>query len=164
MYPILACSIAMVAVAADRYWVIGRCKKNESHLMLLNRCALESRGAAKNLLEERLSRSGSKFLKKLTSGIDLLELVGRLAPMLGLLGTVLGLTVAFKSVADSPIGADPVRLSSGIWEALITTVAGMFVSIPSIALHHMLLRRLDLIRFEMKLRAEELLSDQAPTT
>ena len=78
--------------------------------------------------------------------------------MLGLTGTVTGLTRAFQTVAALRQVSDPSLLAGGIWEALITTVAGLFIGIPTIIAYHLLDNRLKSIAFEMKSVCEELVA------
>ena len=60
-----------------------------------------------------------------------LELIATIAPLLGLLGTVLGMIAAFQALQAAGSRADPAILAGGIWEALLTTAAGMAVAIPA---------------------------------
>ena len=78
--------------------------------------------------------------------------------MLGLTGTVTGLTRAFQTVAALRQVTDPSLLASGIWEALITTVVGLFIGIPSIVAYHLLDNRLKSLAFEMRSTGEELVA------
>ncbi len=64
-------------------------------------------------------------------GLRALELIATTAPLLGLLGTVLGMIDAFQTLQDAGNRADPAALAGGIWEALLTTAAGMAVAIPA---------------------------------
>ena len=65
------------------------------------------------------------------AGLRPLELIATIAPLLGLLGTVLGMIAAFQALQDAGSRADPAALAGGIWEALLTTAAGMAVAIPA---------------------------------
>ncbi|MEM1299719.1 MAG: MotA/TolQ/ExbB proton channel family protein [Pseudomonadota bacterium] len=67
------------------------------------------------------------------SGLRALELIATIAPLLGLLGTVLGMIAAFQTLQAAGSRADPSALAGGIWEALLTTAAGMAVAIPASA-------------------------------
>jgi biopolymer transport protein ExbB len=120
--------------------------------------ALAGRQLPRADLENRLSRQGSLELKRLSHRLHLLELIGRISPMLGLTGTVTGLTRAFQTVAALHQVSDPGLLAGGIWEALITTVAGLFIGIPTLVAHHLLDNRLKSIAFEMKSVGEELVA------
>ncbi|MDU9003568.1 MotA/TolQ/ExbB proton channel family protein [Sedimentitalea todarodis] len=64
------------------------------------------------------------------SGLRPLELIATIAPLLGLLGTVMGMIAAFQALQEAGSSADPATLAGGIWEALLTTAAGMAVAIP----------------------------------
>jgi biopolymer transport protein ExbB len=67
----------------------------------------------------------------LRSGLRALELIVTIAPLLGLFGTVLGMIDAFQTLQAAGSRADPSALAGGIWEALLTTAAGMGVAIPA---------------------------------
>jgi biopolymer transport protein ExbB len=77
---------------------------------------------------ERVAR---RELAELRTGFRLIELIALVAPLLGLLGTVLGMIAAFQALEASGGAADPATLAGGIWEALMTTAAGMVVAIPA---------------------------------
>ena len=65
------------------------------------------------------------------SGLRALDLIATIAPLVGLLGTVLGMIDAFQALQESGARADPSALAGGIWEALLMTAAGMAVAIPA---------------------------------
>jgi biopolymer transport protein ExbB len=65
------------------------------------------------------------------AGLRGLELASTIAPLLGLLGTVTGMIAAFQALQEAGSRADPALLAGGIWEALLTTAAGMAVAIPA---------------------------------
>lgn len=74
-------------------------------------------------------------LTRARTGLRALELIATIAPLIGLMGTVLGMISAFQALQEAGARADPATLAGGIWEALLTTAAGMAVAIPaSIAL------------------------------
>ncbi len=77
---------------------------------------------------ERVARN---MLAQARSGLRPLELIATIAPLLGLLGTVLGMIAAFQALQAAGSRADPSVLAGGIWEALLTTAAGMAVAIPA---------------------------------
>lgn len=184
MYPLLACSLISLAVIIEKSVQFGRARSDRvrvdavlkasssgewaraeslaqaeaTPLGRLLAAALAGRSAPRTDLENRLSRLGSLELKHLGRRLHLLELVGRISPMLGLTGTVTGLTRAFQTVAALKQVSDPSLLAGGIWEALITTVAGLFIGIPTIVAYHLLDNRLKSIAFEMKSVGEELVA------
>ena len=83
------------------------------------------------LLREELTRRAQYLIRHLARHIWVLELIAASAPLFGLLGTVLGMIVAFQGVGQGAAGgADTALLASGIWEALLTTAFGLGVALP----------------------------------
>lgn len=82
---------------------------------------------------EETARVAKKHIAKAGTGLGALELIATIAPLLGLLGTVLGMIAAFQALEQAGAKADPSLLAGGIWEALLTTAAGMAVAIPASA-------------------------------
>ncbi|WP_323005779.1 MotA/TolQ/ExbB proton channel family protein [Pseudorhodobacter sp.] len=80
---------------------------------------------------EETARLAQHVLGRLRSGLRPLELIVTIAPLIGLLGTVLGMIEAFRVLQESGGQGDPSLLAGGIWEALLTTAAGMAVAIPA---------------------------------
>ena len=80
---------------------------------------------------EEVARVARAELARMRAGLRPLEVIGTVAPLLGLLGTVLGMIAAFRALQAAGPGADPAVLAGGIWEALLTTAAGMAVAIPA---------------------------------
>ena len=96
--------------------------------------ALHSPGFGNEAAERETTRIAKAELAELRLGLRPLELIAAIAPLVGLLGTVLGMIGAFQALQESGSGADPSVLAGGIWEALLTTAAGMAVAIPASAL------------------------------
>ena len=88
-------------------------------------------------LEEEAARDGAARLVSLRAHLRLLELIAMICPLLGLLGTVLGMIDAFQALEAAGRRVDPAVLSGGIWTALLTTAAGLLVAIPAAAAHHL---------------------------
>lgn len=80
---------------------------------------------------DETTRVAKAELMELRRGVRPLELIAAIAPLVGLLGTVLGMIEAFQALQLAGNGADPSVLAGGIWEALLTTAAGMAVAIPA---------------------------------
>jgi biopolymer transport protein ExbB len=78
--------------------------------------------------------------EQLSSHLRILEVIATLAPLLGLLGTVLGMIEAFRAMEAAGEHVNPAILSGGIWQALLTTAAGLIVAIPISVLHSWLER------------------------
>jgi len=81
--------------------------------------------------QDEVTRLAHRELGRLRTGLRPLELIVTIAPLIGLLGTVLGMIEAFQALETSGGRADPAVLAGGIWEALLTTAAGMAVAIPA---------------------------------
>jgi biopolymer transport protein ExbB len=89
----------------------------------------------RDFIEAELSRMAQQHLARLSSLLGVLEQVSYLAPLLGLLGTVLGIIDVFHGLAEQGASADAGSLAGGIWEALLTTAVGLCVAIPFALLH-----------------------------
>ena len=84
-------------------------------------------------VREEVQRAGDAEIGSLESNLRGLEVIGSLAPLLGLLGTVLGMIRAFMRLEEAGARVDPSLLSGGIWEALLTTAVGIAVAVPAMA-------------------------------
>lgn len=90
-------------------------------------------GVSETMVREEATRVAAVELEKLRGNLRGLELIGSLSPLLGLLGTVLGMITAFQQLQAAGSRVDPSVLSGGIWEALLTTAVGLAVAIPAVA-------------------------------
>ena len=184
MYPLLVGSVLMVAVVIERgirFFGTGTSKKMietvKKHLVRgefekaaqiaeegkgpvaeIIKKAVEHRNSPGEVIENELSIRGDEILRGFSRNLHLLELIGKISPMIGLLGTVLGMVEAFHKLAFVKNLVDPSLLASGIWEALITTVAGLFVGIPALVFHHLYMNKVKAIAFSMKHIGEEVVS------
>lgn len=102
------------------------------------------------VLREELGRMAGQCLEGLRSHFRTLEVIGSLAPLLGLLGTVQGMITAFQQMEAAGSRVDPSILSGGIWVALLTTAVGLAVAIPVVAAVNFLERWVD--RFRCRLQ------------
>jgi biopolymer transport protein ExbB len=96
-------------------------------------------------LKEELERVATLRLNQLRAYLRPLEVISTLSPLLGLLGTVLGMIVAFQQMEAAGSQVDPSVLSGGIWQALLTTAVGLAVAIPVVAVHNYLERKVERI-------------------
>ncbi|QDY71240.1 MotA/TolQ/ExbB proton channel family protein [Qingshengfaniella alkalisoli] len=90
-----------------------------------------SRDTSPALLETDLVRRGNEELERMNRHIRLLELIAMISPLLGLLGTVLGMIQSFQQLELAQGSANAAVLAGGIWQALLTTAAGLLVAIPA---------------------------------
>lgn len=105
-------------------------------------------------VEKAMEESADSYAARLARPLDYLALIGNLAPMVGLLGTVVGMIFAFREVAETQGAATAAQLASGIYEALVTTVGGLMIAIPSLGAHTVLRNRVDAIAAEAVMQAE----------
>lgn len=82
-------------------------------------------------VNDRLEAEAERCLAPLEGGFRILDTVAQLSPLLGLLGTVLGMIEAFQALQDAGTQVDPTLLAGGIWVALLTTAAGLSVAMPA---------------------------------
>jgi len=101
-------------------------------------------------VEAEVSRVGSAQIRALESWLRGLSSIAHLSPLLGLLGTVTGMIVAFMNLEAAGSRVDPSILSGGIWEALLTTAFGLTVAIPAMAAFYYLEGEVDHVRADMK--------------
>ena len=100
--------------------------------------------------ENEVSIIGEKQLRNLEFLLKPLEVISNVAPLLGLLGTVIGMITAFSKLENAGSKVDPAILAGGIWEALLTTAFGLIVAIPALAAFYWLDGKVDKVREEMR--------------
>ena len=88
-------------------------------------------GARRTAVEAEVTRRGNAEVEAMGSHIRLLELIAMISPLLGLLGTVLGMIQSFQELELAQGAANASVLAGGIWQALLTTAAGLIVAIPA---------------------------------
>ncbi len=155
MWPLLAASVAALAIVIERSLVLFGCsfpdgkfekllheavkqgsmQELSSHM---GKTALVSNFASllvsntEGDKETALRTEGELIVARLEARLPLLALLARLSPLMGLLGTILGMITTFSHIADARTGVDMAMLAGGIWQALLTTAAGLIIAIPSL--------------------------------
>lgn len=184
MWPILLCSIIAITIILERLYHLHRAKADIPNLLtqvkelLLNnrledaeRLCKQTSGPVAHILavgihihkrglqerEKLIARAGSKELRRLEKNLRGLGIVAHISPLLGLLGTVTGMIKAFMKIQELGGKVDASVLAGGIWEALLTTAAGLSVAIPAILFYHYFEGKVDEFSYQMKEAAEELL-------
>jgi len=117
--------------------------------------------------QDNVRRTGSLVLESVEKNLRILAALAHLSPLVGLLGTVIGMVLAFSQIQSIQGTVKPSDLAGGIWEALLTTVFGLVVAIPCMALYHALEGHADKIarRMEWAVTAlDDLLSPSSPST
>ncbi len=108
------------------------------------------------IIRDVIQEAGRQEGVRLTRRLGILETVAAVAPLLGLLGTVLGMIRVFTTISAAGLG-NPETLSSGISEAMVTTAAGLFVGIPSLVAYNWLNGRAETIIFQLEFYAAKVL-------
>ncbi len=177
MWPILICSIVAVGISMELGWRLRHknvinsdylhyletlAKKKDFSQALKLYTGFESLTISR-IIKSGLMRSGYGILEmeraietagaheatKLQANLRGLGVLGNLTPMLGLLGTVIGMIKAFNVISESGTG-NPGLVAAGISEALVTTAAGLLVGIPCLAAYHYFKGKADKLVFEME--------------
>ena len=183
MWPIALCSIVSLTIILERlyYFSKTRPKSNNlperAHLLLKSNKAEEAAALADNdnsflgrflcvgikvinqPAEERqkiLRRAGSRELQQADKHLRVLSVIGNISTLLGLTGTVTGMIQTFMKIERIGGIAEVAVLAGGIWEALLTTAAGLFVAIPTLLFYHYFEGVVDNRAIEMKNIASDL--------
>jgi biopolymer transport protein ExbB len=133
----------------ERDRALHRARERPGPVAAVFAALLQQPSGAKADLEELATIQGRKELQRLTRRLPLLSLIAGVAPLIGLLGTVMGLVKAFQKVAMAQGVVNPSLLADGIWEALLTTVAGLMIAIPAALFHHYLDQKVKAYTFEI---------------
>ena len=114
-----------------------------SSILLIAMQGLRSGDLEHELLREEVERIAIVQILELRSFLPGLDVIGTLSPLLGLLGTVLGMIEAFQAMEQAGNQVDPSVLSGGIWQALLTTAMGLGIALPVLAVYNWLDRRVE---------------------
>ena len=100
--------------------------------------------------DAEIDRVGSREIRQIESQLGILEVIANLSPLLGLLGTVIGMIAAFSELEQAGTNVDPTVLAGGIWTALLTTAYGLAVAIPALGAFYLFENSVNTIRDAMK--------------
>lgn len=182
MVPILLCSVLAVAIIAERFWSLQQKKITPKHLVAqiwnwhkkneltpenlrglreaspLGRvlvAGLMNRSHSRQVMKEAIEEAGRAEVHELEKFLNALGTVAAVTPLLGLLGSVVGLMEVFNTMTSSGIG-NPQALGSGISKIMIATAAGLAVAIPSLIFYRHFQRRVDELAITMEQEAIKL--------
>jgi biopolymer transport protein ExbB len=180
MIPILLCSVLGMAFFLERMWSLQKprvlpaqfiervmqalkarrydeaetlCRDNPSAAAAILAAGLRYAGGDRSLVKEAMEETGRREMHYLERFTNALGAIATVAPLLGLLGTVTGMIRVFQRVVSQAAAgtmADPGALANGIWEALITTAAGLTVAIPIYLGYRYILSRVDRLGVELE--------------
>lgn len=113
---------------------------------------LRHSGLQREVIKESLEETGRRVVTELSRYLTLLGTIAAISPLLGLLGTVIGMIEVFSVITSKGVG-DPSVLAGGISQALLTTAFGMSIAIPTIAMHRYFTAKVDRLVVDMEQRA-----------
>jgi biopolymer transport protein ExbB len=134
------------------------CDATPGPVARLVKTAILNRDHGRDRVRESLEETGLAEVPRLEERLNLLATIAQIAPLLGLLGTVLGFIDVFQGMQQDGLIANVQNLSKGVWEALICTAAGLAVSIPSHAGYNYLVSRVNNIVLDMERAATEIVN------
>jgi biopolymer transport protein ExbB len=132
-------------------------KGDESFLGQVLSAGLGKLSAGYSQAIEAMQEVGEEENMKLDHRLSYMALIGTLSPMIGLFGTVHGMINSFSVIANSPTTPKPSELAQGISTALFTTLIGLLIAIPAIALYSILKNRISRLVLEVGILSEELM-------
>jgi len=127
----LSVKVMSLSNGLDIPWAASVCRSQPARMVEVFIQNIDRSGVA---LSEVLDREGKDLRSSMDRGIEVLSMVGNIAPLCGLFGTITGLMTAFGKIEALGGAVDMASLSGGIWEAMITTATGLAVAIPSVML------------------------------
>ncbi|MEM1303471.1 MAG: MotA/TolQ/ExbB proton channel family protein [Planctomycetota bacterium] len=141
--PGLADGVAKRLGEADLKATAAACDLQPSFLANVVRAGIGETDSGWPAVEKAMEDAAAENAARLFRKIEYLSVIGNIAPMVGLLGTVVGMIFAFQEVANTQGAARAAELASGIYQALVTTVGGLIVAIPSLAAFAIFRNRVD---------------------
>jgi len=133
------------------------CKETPGPVAAITLASLLKRDKPREEMKEAIESAGKTAIYKLEKNLGILGNVAAIAPMFGFLGTVTGMIKAFMQIQMRGGAVDASVLAGGIWEALITTAAGLIVGIPALLAHNYIAGKVEQHVFEMQENSVELL-------
>ena len=137
---------------------ISICDATPGPVARLVKIAILNRENGRDGVREALEEAGLLEVPRLEDKLNLLATIAQIAPIMGLLGTVLGFMTLFKSLQDQGLNAHSVQLAGGVWEALVCTAFGLAIAIPSYAGYNYLVNRVNSIVLDMEKASTEILN------
>lgn len=182
MAPIIACSVVALAIIVERAWTLRqkqvvpdhlvgevwrqaregqitedgiRALRNHSPLGRILAVGLLNRQRERAIIKEAVEETGRAVSHELERFLTALGTIAAITPLLGLLGTVIGMISVFTTITNLGVG-NPAELAGGISQALITTAAGLSVAIPSLIFHRHFRGKVDYLTVQMEQEAVKL--------
>lgn len=169
MLPILLCSVVALAIVLERGWTLRRSNvtprkllpqvwtwyqhgelnerrlkqlEGRSYLARVLVACVRTKGLTQEQQHIQIEETGKQVTHQMERFLNFLGTIAEVTPLLGLLGTVVGMIEIFSVITDVGVG-DPKVLADGIGQALITTASGIIVAIPALIAHRYFRRKVD---------------------
>ncbi|EQC49248.1 transporter, MotA/TolQ/ExbB proton channel family protein [Bacteriovorax sp. BSW11_IV] len=144
MYILLALNIIGFAIMLSKFFILSKESKATETTAdeLAKKVLSDMNGKDSNSIIEIAKQELSTYISNMERGINTVKIIASISPLLGLLGTVLGVLIAFRVMSQTGLN-NPSSFAEGISLALITTVGGMIVAIPHYIGHNYLLSMID---------------------
>lgn len=184
MIPIFGCSLISVSLILERFFSLRRarsyskdlmdnvreilkrnkipeaiklCEETGGPLAFILKAGLLKHGHPRTEIREAIEDAGLLVIPSLERYLNVLATIANVAPLLGLLGTVVGMTEAFMVIMEHGGAVTPGDLAGGIGTALLTTVWGLIVAIPTLVAYNYYVTQVDSMVWEMEILSSELL-------
>ena len=188
MYPIILCSILAFTIVIERLYHLCRakidtrkfmdeianilrrnkimdavelCDKTPGPIPYILKAGIMKHDRPRAEIKEAIEDAGLYEVPRLEKNVTVLATIAHIAPLLGLLGTVTGMVRCFQTIQQKSTAFHPVSpgdLAGGIWEALITTVAGLSVGIPTLVAYNYFVNRISNFVLDMEKAAIDLVN------
>jgi biopolymer transport protein ExbB len=188
MYPIILCSIVALAIVIERVYHLHRakidtrkfmdeianvlrrnkimeaieiCDKTPGPIAHILKAGILKHDRPKHEIKEAIEEAGLYEVPRMEKNLTALATIAHISPLLGLLGTVVGMVGCFQIIQQKSTSLNPVSpgdLAGGIWQALITTVAGLAVAIPVYVAYNYLVSRVNHLVLDMERSATDLVN------
>ena len=188
MWPILICSILALAIIIEKFLHLNKiridfkgfldsiieklkganikdavsvCEKEKAPVASILRAGILKYSASRDEIKEAMEDASLYEIPRLEKNLNALATIAHVSPLLGLLGTVTGMVRAFQVIQLKATSVSPVSpgdLAGGIWEALLTTVFGLIVAIPTFVAYNFFVSRVNSVVVNMERAATELVN------
>lgn len=188
MYLIFLSSVLALAVIIERFWHLHRakidtdkfmdtvagtlkrnrvmeavelCEQTPGPIAHILKAGILKHDRTRQEMKEAIEDAGLHEIPRLEKNLGILSTIANITPLLGLLGTVMGMVNAFQVIQEKATALNPVSpgdLAGGIWAALLTTVAGLVVAIPAFIIYNYLVSRVENVVLDMERSATDLIN------
>ena len=157
-WPLAFCAVLSLTICLERLVFMAGCAaRGRAHLDRLTEQLTRCKHQPKQVRDDAVAMMLDDIRRAYLAGVDFLRVIGAVSPLLGLLGTIFGVIAAFRVIAAHTGPVSPNMIAAGLWEALLTTAAGLLIALPTLLLAHGFRffgeRQIDAMRGEMNRRS-----------